>query len=89
MVCLVNVNDLGNASNTLDPIIFADDTCPFLSHQHIDTIYKKLNEELTELKRIGDWLKANKLYLNNNKTKYILFHKKQQIYKVSSFKNSR
>ena len=61
----------------------------FLSHQHFNTIYKKLNEELAELKRIGDWLKANKLYLNNNKTKYILFHKKQQIYKVSSFKNSR
>ena len=29
-----------------------------------------------ELKKIGEWFKANKLSLNNRKTKYTLFHKK-------------
>ena len=45
----------------------------FLSHQNINTLFKIFNEEL---KKIGDWLKANKLSLNNRKTKYTLFHKK-------------
>ena len=53
--------------------MFADDTNLFLSHQNINTLFKIFNEEL---KKIGDWFKANKLSLNNRKTKYTLFHKK-------------
>ena len=52
--------------------MFADDTNLFLSHQNINTLFKIFNEEL---KKIGDWFKANKLSLNNKKTKYTLFHK--------------
>ena len=44
-----------------------------MSHQNINTLFKIFNEEL---KKIGDWFKANKLSLNNRKTKYTLFHKK-------------
>ena len=53
--------------------MFADDTNLFLSHQNINTLFKIFNKEL---KKIGDWFKANKLFLNNRKTKYTLFHKK-------------
>ena len=53
--------------------MFADDTNLFLYHQNINTLFKIFNEEL---KKIGDWFKANKLSLNNRKTKYTLFHKK-------------
>ena len=70
---LIYVNDLCNASNILDRIMFAEDTNLFLSHQNINTLFKIFNEEL---KKIGDWFKANKLSLNNRKTKYTLFHKK-------------
>ena len=73
LLLLIYVNDLCNASNILDPIMFADDTNLFLSHQNINTLFKIFNEEL---KKIGDWFKANKLSLNNRKTKYTLFHKK-------------
>ena len=70
---MIYVNDLCNASNVLGPIIFADDTNLFLSHQNINPLFKILNEEL---QKNGDWFKANKLSLNNRKTKYTLFHKK-------------
>ena len=48
----------------------------FFSHQNINTLFKIFNEEL---KKIGDWLKTNKLSLNIKKTKYILFYKKSSI----------
>ena len=49
--------------------MFADDTNLFLFHQNINTIFKIFNEELKR-----DWFKANKLSLNNGKTKYNLCH---------------
>ena len=52
--------------------MFADDTNLFLSHQNINTLFDKFNEEL---QKIETWFKANKLSLNNKKTKYALFHK--------------
>ena len=50
--------------------MFADHTNLFYSHIH--QLFAKVNEEL---EKIGDWFKANKLSLNNKKTKYTLFHK--------------
>ena len=72
LLFLIYVNDLNNASSILDPIIFADDTNLFYSHKNIHQLFAKVNEEL---EKIGDWFKANKLSLNNKKTKYTLFHK--------------
>ena len=72
LLFLIYVNDLNNASNILDPIIFADDTNLFYSHKNIHQLFAKVNEEL---EKIGDWFKANKLSLNNKKTKFTLFHK--------------
>ena len=63
LLFLIFVNDLCNASNTLDPIM--------------NTLFKILNEVL---KKIGDWFGANKLSLNNRKTKYTDFHKKSSKY---------
>ena len=50
---LIYVNDLTNATNILDPIMFADDTNLFYSHQGIKTLFSIVNEELEKL---GDWL---------------------------------
>ena len=49
LLLLIYVNDLCNASNILDPIMFADDTNLFLSHQNINTLFKIFNEELKKL----------------------------------------
>ena len=72
LLFLIYVNDFCNASDILDPIMFADDTNLFLSHQNINILFNKFNEEL---QKIEIWFKANKLSLNSKKTKYALFHK--------------
>ena len=69
---LINVSGLCNASNILEPTMFADDTNLFLSHQNTNILFKIFNEEL---KKIGDWFKVKKLSLNNGNTKYTLFIK--------------
>ena len=72
LLFLVYVNDLCLASNILEPIMFADDTNLFHSHKDIKTLFNIVNNELI---KINDWLKANKLSLNADKTKYTFFHK--------------
>ena len=50
--------------------MFADDTNVFLSGKDVTKLYSLANDELV---RVTDWLAANKLSLNINKTKCILF----------------
>ena len=46
LLFLVYVNDLNKASDVLEPIMFADDTNLFYSHQNIKTIFATMNCEL-------------------------------------------
>ena len=71
LLFLIFVNDLPEATS-LDPIMFANDTNLFYSNKDIDSLYEFVNKELVN---INIWFQANKLSLNANKTKYILFHK--------------
>ena len=52
--------------------MFADDTNLFFSHKDIKVLFKTVN---IELEKTCIWFKANKLSLNESKTKYTLFHK--------------
>ena len=72
LLFLIYVYYLPNATNILDPIMFADDTNLFYSHHNIKTLLSTVNEELEKL---GDWFTANRLSLNIKKTKYTFFHK--------------
>jgi len=47
-----------------------DDTTVFYSSKHIQTALSKIS---TDLKRLTDWFKANKLSLNIKKTNYMIF----------------
>ena len=58
LLFLICVNDLNNASSILHPIMLAHDTNLFYSHESINQLFTKVNEEL---EKIGDWFKANKL----------------------------
>ena len=51
--------------------MFADDTNLFLSHKNIDTLFDSMNVELAN---VSTWFKSNKLSLNVDKTKWLLFH---------------
>ena len=72
LLFLVYVNDLPNAPRLLDPIMFADDTNLSFNHKDIKHLFTVANNELVNIK---DWLTANKLSLNVEKTKYSFFHK--------------
>ena len=72
LLFIIYINDLCNASKILEPIMFADDTNLFCSDKHLKTLFQKANKELGE---ISKWFQANRLSLNENKTKFTLFHK--------------
>ena len=72
LLFLLYVNDISNCSEILDFILFADDTNIFYSHNNIKTLFENVNEELQKL---HNWILANKLSLNLQKTKYSIFHK--------------
>ena len=72
LLFLLYVNDLKNASDLLDPIMFADDTNLFCTHRDIKYLFSTVNNEL---EKINEWFISNKLSLNVEKTKYSFFHK--------------
>ena len=72
LLFLIFINDLSQATSILDPIMFADDTNLFYSNENVDILFESVNKELVN---INTWFQANKLSLNANKTKYVLFHK--------------
>ena len=53
-------------------MLFLDDANLFCSDDNKGALFETANQELD---RINDWFLANKLSLNVEKTKYILFHK--------------
>ena len=70
------VNNFHNSLNHAHAIMYADDTNLFTSNKCPEKSYSLAQQEL---QNVANWLLANKLSLNTNKTKYILFdsnHKK-------------
>ena len=59
------MNDIGNISDFLYPILYADDTSVLLNEKYYAHLIGLLN---TELETVSIWLKANKLSLNVKKT---------------------
>ena len=52
--------------------MFVDDTNFFYSHKNIEGLFYTVN---SELEKVSQWFKANKLSINIKKTKFTLFHK--------------
>ena len=50
--------------------MYADGTNVFIKEKNINTLYARAQNELIN---IAKWLSANKLTININKTKYIMF----------------
>ena len=78
LLFLIYINDLHEASNILDSIMFADDTNLFY---FIKTIF--FSTVNSELECINQWFEANKLSLNIEKTEFTLFHYKSAKNEVS------
>ena len=73
LLFLLYINDLPNASNFFTKL-FADDTVLTLSGNNIKDLNKQVN---IEIKKIYDWLVANRLTLNTGKSKFMIITKKR------------
>ena len=70
LLFLIYANDLVNVSDSLQYILFADDTNVFCSHTDYITLIANLNIELPKLSL---WFRSNMLSLNASKTNFIHF----------------
>ena len=83
LLFLLYVNDIHRSSALLSFILFADDTNIFNSHSDINTLITTTNEEL---RKVVEWLRANKLSLNIKKTQFIIFKAKNKKKKYTLLK---
>ena len=71
---IIYVNNLCQMSEFLKPIMFAGERNLFHKSKNIKSLFLKAN---IELEKISEWFQANKLSLNEDKTRFTLFHKLQ------------
>ena len=71
------INDLINISSKLRFLMYADDTTIYFNLKNFTQ--QNLNKEINcEIEKINTWLKVNRLSLNLQKTKLMIFHRKQK-----------
>ena len=71
------INDLITVSDKLNFIMYADDTTIYFNLEDFDPTC--IEADITnELEKVNIWLKLNKLSLNTQKTKLMVFHRKQK-----------
>ena len=70
LLFIIYINDFYKSSDVLSFILFAHDSNLFYSHANPITLFSTVN---LELKRVVEWVKANKLSLNILKTNFMIF----------------
>ena len=70
LLFILYINDMSNSLSGLKVVHFADDSTLHLSMDKNENIGPRINDELAI---INTWLVSNKLYLNIDKTKYMIF----------------
>lgn len=76
LLFLLHINDIVNIPCTPSMVMYADDTNIFFSGCDINSVASDAN---TWLAGLSKWLTANKIELNVQKTKFILFRPKNKI----------
>ena len=75
LLFILYINDLHFSMKQSSTSHFADDTCISFSAIKIKTIETVLNNDL---RTVTDWLQANRLSLNVDKSKLMIFKSKQK-----------
>ena len=75
--CLVYINDLVTINNNFKFIMYADDTTIYFNLEDFPKT-NLVNNITNELDKVNVWLKQNKLSLNADKTKCMIFHTRQK-----------
>ena len=73
---LIYVNDINNCDNTADFKKFADDTTILTTG---DSLQEAANNMNSVLAKVNVWFKQNKLNLNPNKTRCMIFNAKTEV----------
>ena len=74
LMFLVFINDLPNASNMFQCTLFADDCTLTTSFRNIPLNYSQVANNInSELNLLSEWFQENKIMVNYNKTKFIIF----------------
>ena len=74
LLFLVFINDLPNASNLFDFTLFADDCTLTTSFRNIPSTYERQAEIINfELNSLSKWFCENRISINYDKTKHIIF----------------
>ena len=78
LLFIIYINDLPSSCRLFDCLMYADDTTLFCS---LDSINLENRERIinNELQNVSNWLVSNKLTLNVNKTKYMMFYKHPKV----------
>jgi hypothetical protein len=75
LLFLLYINDFCNCAPQLDFHLFADDTNLFYADRSLQDLEFKMNNQL---QHVNEWLYANKLYLNADKSSFVIFHHPQK-----------
>ena len=75
LLFILYINDIINSSGLFKFILFADDSTLYASHGDLRHLVHLVNDDLTN---INNWVKANKLTLNIEKTKCVIFHRNKK-----------
>ncbi len=75
LLFLLYINDIPQSSKAMSFHLFADDTSLFYSCENLNDLEEIVNQELA---KISDWLIANKLTLNTNKSNFMIMKPRQK-----------
>ena len=75
LLFLLYINDLPNATTHLRPILFADDTTLHYGHKNHEILVRHMTHDLAQ---IHNWLIANYLTINIEKTYFMIFTLRHQ-----------
>ena len=75
LLLLIYVNDFHLCSDILQLHLFADDANLFYKNKNISVLKANMSNELNN---VYDWLCANQLVLNIEKSNFVLFHPPQR-----------
>ena len=83
LLFLLYINDIASVSNIFS-ILFADDTTLFYSSKSLQELATVINNEL---RKVIEWLNANRLSLNIDKTNFMIFRPKGKNEKLPHHSN--
>ena len=70
LVVVLYINDIGNCSDKLKFHLLTDDTSLLCANRNLKSLGKTVN---AELKKLCEWLTANRLTSNIKKANYVIF----------------